>query len=563
MKRKVVKPKSAKTNRRHSLLYHCGEQIDTERGAAMIVAIVTMLLLLTSAYLLASRSFWFFNSALKSSDFKTAQDVAEFGASELINKLNKDENSFLLVVKPACWQESNINTEGLFRAKAGPNKISGVINNSNDLLRWRNLSVDKGQSDSSAKASGNYGRYQLIEYRPPRRFGEDIDSSFIDTKCPSDPYANRMGGSGYLTIKAELYRNNQLVGQHIISQEVHVKGTQASSGGETSMVLTKGGELNTSKPWIDYDSDNEKDDNEPWMDIFCVYCTGQTQEELRRNTSSDSPSGIGFQGSMLNEYRGTILTGQFAFPRFRFQDTNGNSIRDGGERAIHETLATALSAKININAPPDLKKASTTYPYKSTDYTDGNLVDECAVTTDTITDPTRPYQYIGCLVNKIDLCSSGSCSGGNKSVIVNTDKTGGKPIYIFVQGTGADAVNIDGQESLVNTQPDSPLSLGLFGIPPTTSYPNPEPSCTDQGIRVTGTESLTGIWTWFPRGSLDFGAGNPKLKGLLWVCDFDGRGNLKFMGSEQDITNTGCGENKPCGLFKYRAQGIAQVGRGQ
>jgi hypothetical protein len=525
----------------------------------MVAAIAAMALLLISGYILASRSFWFFNSALKTSDFKSAQDAAEYGASELINQLNKDENGYLLVVHGPCWQNSAINTEGLFKANPAPNKIIGVANNTDTSKQWRILPIVKGQSITDALSSGTYARYQLTDYKAPRKTSTSADLSLTTSACPSDPFANRLGGSAFLTIKAELYRNKRLGGQHLITQEVHVKGTSASSTGETSMVLTRGGELNTSKPWIDYDNDNTKDDNEPWIDIFCVYCTGTTQVDLKKE---GAPIGVGFQGTMLNEYDGTIITGGFAFPKFRFEDKNDNSIVDGTEPNVHAALLNALEAKgIDTSSPPDLIKSSSTYPYKSTSYVDSNLVNECAAVTDIITDPSRPSQYIGCLVNKIDLCSTGSCPGGNKSVIVNTDKTSGRPVYIFVQAQGADAVSIDGQESLVNTQPDSPLTLGLFGLPPTTAYPNPEPSCTDQGIKVTGTESLTGIWTWFPRGSLDFGAGNPKLKGLLWVCDFDGRGNLKFMGSNEDITNIGCGDNKPCGLFKYRAQGIARIER--
>jgi hypothetical protein len=531
-----------------------------ERGAAMVAAIVAMALLLISGYILASRSFWFFNSALKTSDFKTAQDVAEFGASELINQLNKDENGYLLVLHAPCWQESNIDTEGLFKATPRPNKITGVANNTTTSTQWRVIPITRGQSIKTAETSGTYARYQLSDYRAPRRMNASADLSFKDSTCPTDPYANRLGGSAFLTIKAELYRNNRLSGQHIITQEVHVKGASASSTGETSMVLTNGGELNTSKPWMDYDNDNTKDTNEPWIDIFCVYCTGTTQAELK---SERIPVGVGFQGTMLNEYNGTIITGAFAFPKFRFEDYNDNKIKDGAEPNVHADLLAALTAKgLNTSSPPDLSSASSTYPYKSSSFSDDNLVQECAVVTDSTTNPSRPSQYIGCLVNKVDLCSSAkSCPSGNKTIIVNTDKTNGRPVYIFVQAVGADAVSIDGQESLVNTQPDSPLTLGLFGLPPTTAYPNPEPSCTDQGIKVTGTESLSGIWTWFPRGSLDFGAGNPKLKGLLWVCDFDGRGNLKFMGSNEDIANIGCGENKPCGLFKYRAQGIARINR--
>lgn len=527
----------------------------------MVAAIVAMALLLISGYILASRSFWLFNNSLKTSDLKTAQDAAEYGASELISKLNKDENGYLLVTQAPCWQNADINTEGLFKAKPAPNKIVGVANNTDASKRWRILPITKSQSIANALSSGTYARYQLSDYKAPRQAASSTDLSMNDTTCPSDPFANRLGGSAFLTINAELYRNNHLTGKHIITQEVHIKGASASSTGETSMVLTRGGELNTSKPWIDYNNDNTKDENEPWIDIFCVYCIGTTQEELK---SESPPIGVGFQGTMLNEYDGTIITGAFAFPKFRFEDRNNNNISDGSEPNVHAALLNALRAKgLDTSNPPNLIQASSTYPYRSSSFLDSNLVNECAAVTDTVTDPSRPSQYIGCLVNKVDLCSSGSCPGGNKSVIVNTDRTGGRPVYIFVQALGADAVNIDGQESLVNTQPDSPLTLGLFGLPPTTAYPNPEPSCTDQGIRVTGTESLTGIWTWFPRGSLDFGAGNPKLKGLLWVCDFDGRGNLKFMGSNEDIANIGCGINKPCGLFKYRAQGIARIERGQ
>jgi hypothetical protein len=511
---------------------------------------------------MSTRSFFFFANTLKASNFKTAQAVAEFGASELVNKLNQDSNGFLLVTQPACWQSSAIDTEGLFQANPRANIIEGIPNNTISSKQWRVIPLLENQTQTQALNSGSYARYQLKQYRPPERISQNNYASFEST-CPSDPFANRFGGSAYLTIQGELYRNNSLRGRHIITQEIHVAGLGASSTGETSMVLTNGGELNTSTPWIDLNNNQVKDDNEPWIDIHCVYCTGTTQTELK---TQNPPIGVGMQGTLANNYQGTIITGNLSFPRFRFEDSNLDGKIGTGETSTHSTLRSALASKIDVNNPPDLDSASTTFPYKSGNFSDSNLVDQCAVATDTITDSSNQYDYIGCIVNRVDLSSGGKKNKkgkSNASVVVRTDQTNGRPVYIFVQSNSQSdaAVSLNGQESIINYQPDSPLNLGLFGLPPTTTFPNQEPSCNGQDLEVTGTESLSGIWTWFPRGSLNFGAGNPKLSGLLWVCNFDGRGNLKFMGSNQDISGAGCGVNRPCGLYKYRAKGIAQVDR--
>lgn len=576
-----------------------------EDGSILLAAVVLSSFLIVSAYILITRSFFFFTGALKSSDYKTAQAAAEFGASELISKLNNDENGYLLVTQPACWQSSLINSEGLYGASFGSDKIEGVRNNTTESLQWRVIPLVRGQSQTAALQSGNYTRYQLAEYIPPERLLNNTSLGF-DQTCPAEhastnpdiAFGNRFGGNAYLKVNAELYRNGTLAAQHSITQEIHVTGLAASSLGETSMVLMRAADLNTILPWLDKEQDTDgdgipdepkngvKDDNEPWIDIHCVFCIKTTQPDLKTE--------VGMQGTLYNNYDGTIITGSFAFPKFRFQDdppagaTEGDGVLGTGETVLHTTLRTALQAKsnpIDLNNPPLLSDPSTTYPYKSDSFVDSNLVDECAVATDNVTEPNSPYDYIGCVVDSIDLCSdSGQCSNttsagkGRKKkngedfdpdanttrqILVRTDQTSNRPVYIFVQHEGSDydAILLSGQDSIKNADPDKPLSLGLFGLPPTVSSPAPEPSC-NQTLRMAGTESLTGIWTWFPRGSMDFGGGTVNLSGILWICDFDGRGNLSFDGSLQD-TSSGCGVNTPCGIYKYRAKGIAQVEREQ
>jgi hypothetical protein len=639
-----------------------------ETGAALVVALVAVSLLLTAAYILASRSFWYFTGALKSSDFKNARAAAEYGASEITNTLNQDGSSYLLVVQPPCWQSSDIDTAGIYMpggAKPAPNKIAGVATNPDVSKRWKIIGSTTTTESATAISSGNYARYQLIDYKAPRRSTDSTDLSFANT-CPStasEKFANRFGGSAYLTLKAEVYRKGTLASQHTITQEVHVKGQMASSTGETSIVLASGSTFNTTTSWLDLDDDETKDANEPWLDIFCLYCTGSTQEELR---TQDPPVGVGFQGAMASSYGGTIVTGQFIFPPFRFSDTNKNGIQDLGELPIPKDLYDSLTSKatswsaspltpfsgggealsnkmansitvysaetggtdtgarakvefcasngassktppcsssvdgdiqqitqisgdlsssdladgktgwlnkadictsLNISASyctsnrigisislspsiPDLVSGSQWYPYATGTAGErlSTYVKECADAVDQV----NGKPYIGCRVNRISL------DGGNEEVIVATNNTGGKPVYIFVQQEG-DAIEFNGTQALKNQRGNDPDSLAVFGLPPQKIDPSEE--VCSQTINLSGTDNFNGIWAWLPRGSVQSGVGTAALSGILWVCDFDGRGNFKFMGSKFSPSQGDCGINLPCGIYKYRAQGIAQINR--
>lgn len=649
-------------------------------GTAIVIAIVAVALLITSALLLATRSSFFFSNSLKSSYFKNAREVAEFGASELTSELNKDGNSYLLVTQPACWQSMSVATLEGFYLPADistgtlQNRITGVATNSDTSKQWRTI---------GSTSSGNYARYQLINYQGPTRTDQLSNSTplkFGDS-CPgttSDRFANRYGGTGFLTIAAELYRKGTRVAQHTITQQVHVKGSLASSSGETALVLIGNAELDTAQPWLDYNNNGSKDTNEPWIDIFCVYCTGTTQTQLK---TSNAPIGVGFQGTMANNYTGTILKGSYIFPKFRFEDKNNNGLLDSGENPYPIDLYNALIAKPDANwqGSPDNSNrtfgdtASIGYPgtatgvplYKDEAGTtntgatvelgfcdknenktpcnkdvDGDLSavtrvsgglttsdltnsggkhygyikpsDVCALISDSkpsgcssstliraeiivsatgtfsppdltsplawypyisdprigtptyrnecadAVDPVNGKSYIGCVVNSINFQG-----GGSASIDVRTDLTGGKPVYLYIQKISTapndSVLDFGGNQSLNNAKGDDPSSLAVFGLPPLTNTPT-SASC-DQRISLSGTESFEGIWAWLPRGGVLTGTGTAGIKGLLWVCDFNGNGTFNFMGSKYNPGGGDCGINQPCGLYKYRAQGIARVDR--
>ena len=61
-----------------------------------------------------------------------------------------------------------------------------------------------------------------------------------------------------------------------------------------------GADLAGMELFYDLNGDKVKQDNEPWLDIFCVYCTGTTQAQLK---TSAAPVGIGLQGTSANSYK--------------------------------------------------------------------------------------------------------------------------------------------------------------------------------------------------------------------------------------------------------------------
>lgn len=648
-----------------------------ERGSAIVIAIIAAALLITSGAILASRSLWFLSNTVKGSDFKNAREAAEYGASAITEELNIDGSSYLLVTQPACWQSRTLNIDGIFMPPGinpGPDRVPpGVISNSAGQ-DWQVVPLKPGETVAAALNSGNYARYQLTDYTPPRKPSSGTKYSFSDT-CPttlSAQFGNRYGGTAYITIRGELYRKSKLESEHTITQEVHVKGALASSNGEPSVVLLSGADLATIKPWLDLNNNDEKDSNEPWLDIFCVYCTGINQEELK---TALAPVGVGFQGVMANSYDGTIITGNYIFPSFPFFDsaqmTGSEKVyTDGEDLPIPKDLYDALKAKASTwspsvqevlsgtdeSEPLSGKQTSSTTIYSSetgaatdakvtiefcaknsnktpcskteagdiaqitklsgnlssTDLADGafgwvapnEICNNLGLTgsycsgsrlkvrinfqqSDPLTNPINlisatdwyPYAtnadktrssdyrtecaeaydndrktaYIGCVHGYIDIPSG--------SVTVVTNETLDKPVYIFVQNTdggGGPVVDFYGNRALLNQRGNDPESLSLLGLPGRTT--NPSTEVCDQTIKLYGTSELDGIWAWFPRGIIDTGTGSSSASGLLWVCDFAGKGNFKFMGANQNASAGTCGD-MPCGIYKYRAQGIAQIHR--
>ena len=659
-----------------------------DQGSAIVIAIIGAALLITSGIILASNSLWMIKSAVKSSDFRNSREVSEYGAAAVTEELNTDGKSYLLVVQPACWQSTTLDVAGIYMPPGtapGPNKISGVKSNTTGE-DWKVIALKPGQTTIQATTSGTYARYQLIKYLPPQRPGQNANYDFSDS-CPASiasRFGNRYGGSAFLTIRGELWRKVRLESQHTISQEIHVKGLMASSFGETSLVLTRGGELDTIKPYADLNNNNIKDANEPWLDIFCIQCTGSTQEELRTGVS---PVGIGLQGVTANNYDGYIYTGSFIFPKFPFADTDSNTYHDPGEAPYPSALKTEIDNKnagwsftanitladssqigselhkksannvplypteistspvvlididfcanngtgsnnepcsssikgdieaINLSlestpststtgtyyvrrdeictslgiaesycdstrvpievgtgfTPTNLAQGSASYPYTSTNKTD--LVNECANMGD----------YIGCIVNAITLnCKDengfpipncGGSGGQQVTVLATYDSTGEViPVRIYVTGdslisgtlsTSKQVVDFGGGQSLINSLGNQPSALRLYGSPPVGDATAGNTSCNNQNqvIGIGGTGDVEGIWAWFPRGLINAGSGTGVVSGALWACDFEGNGNFSFLGANQNIMRNECGLNTPCGLYKYRAQGIAQIER--
>jgi hypothetical protein len=651
-------------------------------GFTMMAVIAAVFLITLGVIVLASRSSNSFFGSIRQTDMKKARETAELGVSDFLSKLNQDANGYLLVTEWPCWQSTAIDTTGIFMgtaaATANPtaDRLSGVASNTSSK-QWVYID-DNGAVQASAPSSGNYSRYQLVSYRAPRPTSDAAPPTSCD---PTSPFGNRFGGSAFLQVRSEVYRQNVLQSQHALTEEVHVKSLAGT--GESSFVLLNSGSLDGTKPFVDLNGNGVWDSGEPWLDIFCNYCVvGTTQAQLKANDSTDSPPGVGMNNSVINQYGGTIIAGKFKLPDYPFYDANSNGFfdpntddkaiplelfnalstsqvtqslspvagqgigghpRNGGNaevtaynvpfsgfspggmtanitfcannsstapcstsvagdvRAI-SVVATGIdrgyvstpssgsaSATLTVNGaaiktrmqaqsgndswqnngftpsdfditytvtnqsslppPVDIAGPRPNYPYTLS--TGSTLQPECKDVTTAFTGKT--VNYIGCYINNIDTGS------GTSTVTVQTERTG-KPVYLFIQGN----VSMNGSDALANSQPGRTDLLQLYGKPPLTSNPVSE-SCTAQTLELSGTDSLNGVFAWFPRGTLQYDGGGTatNFNGLMWMCSYDGSGSVVFLGSKSGsswIQQVLCG-NEPCGLFKYRAQGIARVER--
>ena len=588
-------------------------QDQSQSGFSIAIAVITAIVILIGLLAIVSRSSNSFLATLWQGDFRNAREGAEYGLAELIGQLNQDRNSYLLVTEWPCWQvmttmDTN-DTVVIYLAEPQANRIPGISSNSTAAQQWKILPGGSLAIDGSGAVSGTGVRYQLSEYLPPR----SPSSGYAPpSTCPSEGsvtrFGNLFGGSAFLTVVAETYRNGHLVSSTTIEEEVHVRGGPASAN-EGSIVLLGDPSKSTLAKGNLYNDANENgilDASDPFLNIFCVLCTPAQSAALQAG------------------YAGTIFSGKYKTPPFPFCDKDGNGFHNGTDLTYPCELPGYAVSLDNDNAGgsganllPKLGVAvtggsgsglsvnltycqagdvSATKPCTAmglvksaavanfgSGYAIGESVSVASSSASTASPvllqvtsrstslsgnyPQYPYvdsshtslrqecsqvsnalgqTYIGCLASSI-----------TGDVNVRTDITQAAdstpiPVKLFVSGL----IDIRGNTSLVNVAyPQSPSALQVYGLPPTS---NGVQNCDDQTVGLKGVSSMKGFFMWTPRGSLIYN-GNTSYAGTAWLCAFKPNNSnaSRFLGSSQ----AQIGGTLPIGIFKYRAVGVGRVNR--
>ncbi len=517
-----------------------------QSGFSIAIAVITAIVILIGLLAIVSRSSNSFLATLWQSDFRNAREGAEYGLAELIGKLNQDRNSYLLVTEWSCWQvmgdkdiynpESTMSIENklkatmsIYNAEPQANRIQGVSSNSTSDKQWKILpwELDPGEPplaiNSAGAVTGTGVRYQLKEYRPPR----SLSSGYTPpSTCPTEGsltrFSNLFGGSAFLSVVAEAYRNSQLLSTYTIEEEVHVRGGPASANEGSIVLLGNPDDSSLAKGNL-YNDANENgllDASDPFLNIFCVLCTPEQSARL----------GVGYDGK--------IFSGKYKTPPFPFCDKDGNGFHNGADLtypcelpgyavsldsnnaggsgsnllpklglAVSGGSGSGLTVNLAYCQASDVSSAkpctatglvkSVTVANSGTGYGIGEVVSvpgSAAQTTSSVllnltsrsaslsgNYPEYPYtdsnhtalrpecsqvsdslgqSYIGCLASSIT---------GDVNVRTDITKAADNtplPVKLFVSGP----IDIRGNTSLVNgAYPQSPSALQVYGLPPNSN----------------------------------------------------------------------------------------------
>ena len=588
-------------------------------GFSIAIAVITAIVILLGLMAIVSRSSNSFLAGLWQSDFRNAREGAEYGIGELIAQLNQDRNSYLLVTEWNCWPymvasdlDGSRGTVVIYGAVPQPDRLQGVSTNSTIPGQWTSLPAGAVTTASGGSVTGTGIRYQLEKYMAPRPTNGTAEPGA--GSCPGagslGRFSNLFGGSATIRVKAEAYRNSQLVATDSLEAVVHVRSSPAFGINEGAIILLGSySEIDLAKGnfYSDLNGNGIHDSGEPYINIFCVLCTESQAAALSASYGGDVYSG--------NYYRG-------AFP---FWDKNTNGYLDGTDSAFPEEINSpipvyTISPEVgsnggsgpnmadqlllpvtsvapihgsgmlvnlqyctSITTPVDSlcgamgRVKSATVAGTGSGYLDGDIVKVAAVDAKTAADvklviesragkltgshPDYPYTDASHSALRSE-CSLAPDSAGQTyigcvvetitgDVTVRTDITGTTPVKMFLTGD----IVIKGNASLQNFDyPKKPASLQVFGLPPLAGSSQ---ACDAQNVTVKGVSSMKGFFLWMPRGTLIYN-GNTTYAGTAWVCKFapNNSNASTFLGS--NITSIG--GLAPLGAWKYRAIGISKVG---
>ncbi len=458
-----------------------GRSLQQEHGFVMPATVVLVIILGIGIVVVASRAANNLLGSVRQVDSRKVREAAEFGLNAIVAQLNTNENSYLLATKFGNWQtvaSNDLSRCNLRQPTAAPaaNRITGVSTNAT------NTTVALAND-----LAGTTTTYSLINYIPPQ------PPVVPGSGCSSaaDPFGNLFGGRGQFTVRAIVTRNGAEQARYDLVRAAHIRGGIPGGGanpGDTVLVVTgppSGSSFDSTDFIYDFDGDGRVDAfpsvDKP-VDVACLSCSTAASQSSLQNELGLSNSGT----------IGDIIAGPITLPP-----------------------VPAIPSELSGVTPVDITTETLNYPYTTAG--PPNLRPECRSMT--VNDISGAQ--IGCRVNNLSL------TNGSDTMVVNTTF---KPVNIYFAGN----INVSGSRNLSNGTTDADRAnnwsrLRLFGV---SGTPNSTGSNCTQEINLSGANSISGAFGWFPLGVNNNNGGGGNLAnyfGVLWACKFDGSGSNIFM----------------------------------
>ncbi len=477
------------------------------QGFVMPLALIAALAVIGAVLLETSRSNNSLSGSIRTAEARKAVEAAEFGMQALLDALNSNKNSYLLVTRltnasgTGTWQTvsaANLAACGIQEPTPAPaaNRIAGVSSNSS--------------SATMAVPNEPGVTFSLVEYEPPTGAGAAASG------C--DMFGNTAGGRARMTVRGIVRRGGVEKARFDLIRSFTIGALNTPKSNVAGLLITgPPAKSKLGSPFFIL-FDNNDDAEIAWSgstpidaggNVNCVGCS----------SSSDLDSGGTLFGSQFNG----PVPGLPGFP--------------------------ALPPELAAVAPQDLGSTFTTYPYTTAATGPGSpLESECRF----LTVNGVANAEIGCRLGDVSL-------GGSNQIVVRADV---RPVNWYVSGkfvvSGSGQFTISDGNS--GTPPASDLSqywrnLRIYGKPGT---PAADGKNCDQELTLSGGGTATGAFVWFPLGKAKISGGStgnpaPDFYGALWTCIFNmGSGNSTIL-FPQDVTQTvapGVG-----GGYVYRAYG--------
>ncbi len=489
---------------------------DTSQGFLTPLGLITMLAMIGGLILESSRLHYGLSASIRTAEARRAIDAAEFGMEAILDDLNNNNNSYLLVTKftnplgTGTWQTvsaANLSACGLEVPSPAPsaNRIAGVSSNSS--------------SSSVALPSDPSVTYSLVSFNPP--------SGATAPASGCDMFGNLSGGRARMTVRGTVQRNGAIVASFDSTRDVFIR-TGGAPAAENNLGLVITGAPSASKtgsPFhIVYDQNGDgaigtsgSSFTEPLGNVNCILCT--------------SPSDLDTGGTSL----GSVITGPIPnFPTFP------NLLTDPTYAPLLGVAEAQNLDEDNLGNPVSFPD---NYPYNHPTSTapSWGLVDGC--------------EYLGASNAEIG-CKLAEIKGFG-SIKIRADA---RPVKLFLSG----AFVVSGGNDLKATDgnPATPEALDalnhwknvwIYGNPGT---PNASASNCGQEVTISGSGEAFGARLWFPLGKAKISGGsfgNKEFIGSLWTCIFNqGSGNTGFLVPTDLVATWGLGGG---GGYLYRATG--------